>query len=50
MQAFECQRQSIFQNRQLSMAIKKEMHHALVLPALLYGAETWTVMADWEEN
>ena len=39
-------RSAIFQNWQLSVAIKREVYHVMVLSTLLYGAETWTVKAD----
>lgn len=41
--AFGCLRSAIFQNKQLSIAIKHEAHRVVVLPTLLYGAETWAV-------
>ena len=44
--AFACLRSAIFHNKQLSMATKREVYNAVVLPTLLYGAETWTVKAD----
>ena len=44
--AFGCIWSAIFQSRQLSVAIKREVYHVMVLSALLYGAETWTVKAD----
>ena len=44
--AFVCLRSAIFHNKQLSMATKREVYNAVVLPTLLYGAETWTVKAD----
>ena len=44
--AFACLRSAIFHNKQLSMATKREVYKAVVLPTLLYGAETWTVKAD----
>ena len=37
---------SIIHNKQLSMAIKRGVYHAVVLPTLLYGAEAWRVKAD----
>ena len=44
--AFACLRSPIFHNKKVSMAMKCEVHNAVVLPTLLYGAETWTVKAD----
>ena len=44
--AFACLRSAIFHNKKLSMATKREVYKAVVLPTLLYGAETWTVKAD----
>ena len=44
--AFGCLRSAIFQSRQLSVAIKREVYRVMVLSTLLYGAETWTVKAD----
>ena len=44
--AFACLRSAIFHNKQLSMATKREVYNAVVLPTLLYGAEMWTVKAD----
>ena len=44
--AFACLRSAIFHNKQLSMATKREVYKAVVLPTLLYGAEMWTVKAD----
>ena len=44
--AFACLRSPIFHNKQLRMAIKHKVYNAVVLPTLLYWAETWTVKAD----
>ena len=44
--AFGCLRSAIFQNRRISVAIKREVYRAVVLSTLLYGAETWTVKAE----
>ena len=39
-------RSAVFQNQQFSPKIKREVYCAVVLPTLLYGANTWTVKAD----
>ena len=44
--AFACLRPSIFYNKQLSRAIKREVYPAVVLLALLYGTQTWTMKVD----
>ena len=44
--AFSCLRSAVFKNQQLSTKIKREVHHAVVLSTLHYGAETWTVKAE----
>ena len=41
--AFGCWRSSIFDNRGLSVMIKREVYRAVVLSTLLYGSETWVV-------
>ena len=41
---FACLQSAIFHNKQLSMATKREVYNAVVLPTLLYEAET--VKAD----
>ena len=43
--AFGCLRWSVFQDRNLSIATKQQVYHSVVLPVLLYGAETWTLKA-----
>ena len=43
---FGCLRRPIFQNTNLSLATKRSVYRAAVLPALLYGAETWTIKAE----
>ena len=43
--AFGCLRSALFQNRQLSVNIKHEVYHAVVLSTLLYCAETWAMKA-----
>ncbi|XP_062514412.1 uncharacterized protein LOC134190016 [Corticium candelabrum] len=44
-QAFGCLRRPIFQNRNLSVATKRQVYRVVVLSVLLYGAETWTLKA-----
>ena len=41
--AFGCLRSSIFDNRGLSVMIKRGVYCAVVLSSLLYGSETWVV-------
>ena len=41
--AFGCLRSSIFDNRGLSVMIKRGVYRAVVLSSLLYGSETWVV-------
>ena len=41
--AFGCLRSAIFQ---MNTATKREVYQAVVLPTLLYGAETWTVKVN----
>ena len=43
--AFGCLRQAIFLNNKLSVATKRSVYQAVILPSLLYGAETWTIKA-----
>lgn len=43
--AFGCLRRPIFQDRNLSIATKRQVYRAVVLSVLLYGAETWTLKA-----
>ena len=43
--AFGCLWRPIFQNRNLSVATKRQVYRAVVLSVLLYGAETWTLKA-----
>ena len=38
---FGCLRRPIFQDRNLSIATKRQVYCAVVLPMLLNGAETW---------
>ena len=44
--AFGCLRRPIFQDRNLSVATKRQVYGAVVLSVLLYGAETWTLKAQ----
>ena len=44
--AFSCLRKSIFQDRNLSIAPKKQVNRAVVLSVLLYVAETWVLKAQ----
>jgi len=41
--AFGCLRSSIFDNRSLSVQIKRGVYRAVVMSTLLYGSETWAV-------
>ena len=41
--AFGCLLSSIFDNRSLSVMIKRGVYLAVVLSTLLYGSETWVV-------
>ena len=43
--AFGCLRKPIFLDKNLSIATKRQVYKAVVLSALLYGAETWTLKA-----
>ena len=43
--AFGCLQRSIFQNRHLNIAIKREVYKATVLSVLLYGTEAWAIKA-----
>ena len=40
--AYQIWRRKVFQSRTLSIATKVHAHQTLVMPVLLYGAETWT--------
>ena len=40
---FQIWRRKVFQSRTLSTATKVQSYQTLVMPVLLYGAETWTV-------
>ena len=40
---FQIWRRKVFQSRTLSTATKVRSYQTLVMPVLLYGAETWTV-------
>ena len=44
--AFDCMRRPIFQDRNLSVATKRQVYRAVVVSVLLYGAETWTLKAQ----
>ena len=44
--AFGCLRKPIFQDRNLSIATKRQVYRAVVLSVLLYGAETWVLKAQ----
>ena len=44
--AFGCLRRPIFQDKHFSVATKRQVYRAVVLPVLLYGAETWTLKAQ----
>ena len=44
--AFGCLRKPIFQDRNLSIATKRQVYQAVVLSVLLYGAETWLLKAQ----
>jgi len=41
--AFGCLRSAIFDNRSLSVDLKRGVYHAVVMSTLLYGSETWVV-------
>jgi len=41
--AFGCLRVPIFLNQTLSIDTKRAVYKAVVIPVLLYGAETWTL-------
>ena len=43
--AFGCLRKPIFLDKNLSIATKRQVYKAVILSALLYGAETWTLKA-----
>ena len=43
--AFGCLKRPIFQDGKLCIATKRQVYCAVVLPVLLYGAETWTLKA-----
>ena len=43
--AFECLREQVFKNKDLSLATKRAVYRSVVLAVLLYGAETWTMKA-----
>ena len=42
--AFSSLRKSVFQNINLSIATTRHVYKAVVLSAVLYGAETWVLM------
>ena len=44
--AFDCLRKPIVQDRNLSIATKRQVYRAVVLSVLLYGAETWVLKAQ----
>ena len=44
--AFGCLRKPIFQDRNLSIATKRQVYQAVVLSVLLYGADTWVPKAQ----
>ena len=44
--AFGCLKKPIFQDRNLSIATKRQVYRAVVLSVLLYGAETWVLKAQ----
>ena len=41
--AFGCLRSAIFDNKSLSVDVKRGVYHAVVMSTLLYGSETWVV-------
>ena len=41
--AFRCLRSAIFDNRSLSVDVKRGVYHAVVMSTLLYGSEAWMV-------
>ena len=43
--ALGCLKSPVFQDRNFSIAMKRQVYKAVVLSALLYGAETWTLKA-----
>ena len=43
--AFGSLHDAIFMNRIFSVSTKRNVHKAVVLSILLYGAETWTIKA-----
>ena len=44
--AFGAIRTEVFSNRNVSFAAKKQVHEALILSILLYGAESWSLTED----
>jgi hypothetical protein len=44
--AFGSLNAAIFQNKTLSVGTKQAVYTTVILPTLLYGAETWTVKAS----
>ncbi|BHF76400.1 hypothetical protein SprV_0501949800 [Sparganum proliferum] len=42
-QAFGCLQSTVWNRHGLQLSTKLKMHKAVILPTLLYGAETWTV-------
>ncbi|BHF70526.1 hypothetical protein SprV_0301357800 [Sparganum proliferum] len=48
-QAFGRLQSTVWYRHGLQLRTKLKMYKAVILPTLLYGAETWTVPTNWEE-